>query len=167
VVAEIASELAAGIGDARGPKTRLRIEPDARGFDISSGHDDRAAKNFHFLLRLAVDVGDSIGDSVFIHKNVFRQRIGAEFEILGSFGKRQETPGRREKGAGVACGGAGSAIMARRMTGAIHGELRDAIMQIGNANFFRAFLQDVVEATEVKRGQILAIGDCSAGSGQS
>src|SRR5690242_8469978 len=43
VVAEIASELAAGIGNSRGPMTRLGIEPDACGFDIRCSHNDRAA----------------------------------------------------------------------------------------------------------------------------
>src|SRR5690348_2159781 len=47
--------------------------------------------------------------------------------------------------------------MARGMTGMIDRELGDAVMQIRDADFFRALLQDVVEATKVKRRQIFAI----------
>ena len=47
--------------------------------------------------------------------------------------------------------------MARGMSRMIHSELSDAVMKIRDANLFPAFLQDVVEAAEIERRQILAI----------
>src|SRR5215472_15908539 len=48
--------------------------------------------------------------------------------------------------------------MARRMARVIDGELRDAVVKIGNTYFFSALLQNVVETTEIKGREILAIG---------
>ena len=138
--------------------TRLRVEPNARGFHVRSRDDDGTAKNFHLLPGLAIDVCDPVGNSVFIHKNIFRQSVGAEFEIPGSFGERQETPRRGEKGAGVTSGRTRTAKVTCGMAGVIHGELRDAVMKIRDTNLFRALLQDVVETTEIERRQILAVG---------
>src|SRR5205823_1663514 len=139
VIAQITAQLAAGIGNACGPMTRLRVEPNARGFHVRSRDDDGTAKNFHLLPGLAIDVCDPVGNSVFIHKNIFRQSVGAEFEIPGSFGERQETPRRGEKGAGVTSGRTRTAKVTCGMAGVIHGELRDAVMKIRDTIFSAPF----------------------------
>src|SRR5262249_133645 len=83
---------------------------------------------------------------------------GAQFEILRAFREGQEMLGRGEKRAGVASRGARAAVVARGMICVTYGELCDAVMKIWDINLFRVFLQDVVETSETKRGQILDIG---------
>src|SRR5437773_9678631 len=47
--------------------------------------------------------------------------------------------------------------MTSGMACVINGELRDAVMKVRDADFLRAFLQDVVETPEIERRKILAV----------
>ncbi len=52
--------------------------------------------------------------------------------------------------------------MTRGMTGVIDGELRNAVRKIRDADFFGTFLQDVVQAAQIKRRQVFTIGIAGA-----
>src|SRR5581483_7764572 len=110
----------------------------------------------------AIYVSDSCRATVLVHQNIFRQRIGAQFEISALFRFRQEEPRGGEERAHVAALRTIGAVVASRMARMRDGKLRDAIRQIWDANLARPAFQNPVDAPEIHGRQIFAIGIAGA-----
>jgi hypothetical protein len=111
-----------------------------------------------FLSGVAIDVGDAARFPVFVHENILRERVGTQLQVAGRLRFRQEAPRCREERARVAASRTGTAEVAGGTAFVIPGQLRDAVGQVRDADLLRALLQDVIEATEVERGQVFAVG---------
>src|SRR5579863_8433023 len=154
MVAEVAAQLSAGIRDAVGPVPRLGIQHDAGALDTRRGDHYRVPVHFDFLFRLAVDVGDSAGVTVFVGKNILGQRIGAQFQVVGGLGFGQQEPWSGKERADVAAGGALAAEMAGGMALMRLRELGAAIRQVRNTNLVATRFQNTVQTAELEGRQI-------------
>src|SRR6266853_123846 len=162
VIAKILAERAAGIGDAGGPVTGLGIEHDVRGFDARRGEHDNLSEYFDFTLVVAIDISDSRGLAALVDQNRADQRVGQQCEVFGVLRFRNGEPGRREERSGIAAAGAVATIVASGMTVVSDSELRAAIGQIGHANFFAGFLNDVVKTAPGNLWEVIAVGIAGA-----
>src|SRR5262249_43220407 len=162
VVAEIAAHLSAGIRDAVGPAKRLGIQQNAGRFDVRGSHHDDFSVDFDLLFRRAVNVGNALGPSVFVHQNIFGQRVGAKIKVLSLLRLRQKTPVRGEERTGIAAPRAGAAEMTGRVAFVILGQLSDSVMKVGHAQLLGARLEDAVKTAVVEGWQVVAVGVAGA-----
>ncbi len=76
MLAQIASQLSAGIRDAGGPMPGFRVQHDVRGFDTGRGQNHHLGIDFHFPPAGPVDVRDALRRAVLVNQDGAHQGIG-------------------------------------------------------------------------------------------
>ena len=144
VIAQIAPELAARIGDSSGPVAGLRVQHDVRALDAGCGKHNHLGIDFHFLFRGPVDVRNPFCHAIFVNNYTSYQSVCEEREVLGGFGLRDRKPGGRKKRPDIAAAAAVPTVVAARMTVVCNCQLGTAVRKIWDADLFGSLLNDVI-----------------------